>query len=401
MKLHDRHPCEGTEPVIYIGHREYRKPDGAIYISRTWYAEWCFQARHRHMALKTTNKQVALRKAQDICRRVRSGEGAPKVFKYSIEKLRDDYLALKRSEGCSPKTMEKYTFVLNDWCDWCKTKEHHSAVSYGEEDFWSYSSHMIENKKSEKTIYDRLVLIKQVFKWALKKKHIPENLVAGISLCKPPPNQQPCFTEAQVAIILASAHVHEAAMYACMAYLGLRCGEVRDLKWSDILWNVGKHGFVVIRRGGSRKDKTKTGKVRRIPLNPALRPYLAGIPQKFDRVFTARPSEKHPKGDGPISERRLLRSLKRLCGRCGFDRPNQYKLHTFRHAFASMCARSNVAYKYALEWMGHSSSEILDLYYTMFDDVAERAISTITYTAPSVPVTPNSDVSETPSDQPV
>ena len=73
-------------------------------------------------------------------------------------------------------------------------------------------------------------------------------------------------------------------------------------------------------------------------------------------------------------------SLKRLCRRCGFADPDQYKLHTFRHAFASMCARNNISYKYALEWMGHKSSEILDLYYKMFDDVAEQAIRTITYT---------------------
>jgi integrase len=71
-----------------------------------------------------------------------------------------------------------------------------------------------------------------------------------------------------------------------------------------------------------------------------------------------------------------------LCKKCKFDNPKQYKLHTFRHAFASMCARNNVSHKYALEWMGHSSSEILDLYYTMFDDVAEAAMKTIVY-APS------------------
>ncbi len=41
---------------------------------------------------------------------------------------------------------------------------------------------------------------------------------------------------------------------------------------------------------------------------------------------------------------------------------------------------NNISYKYALEWMGHRSSDILDLYYTMFDDTAETAIKTIEYT---------------------
>lgn len=65
--------------------------------------------------------------------------------------------------------------------------------------------------------------------------------------------------------------------------------------------------------------------------------------------------------------------------RCKFVNPEQYKLHTFRHAFASMCARNNISYKYALEWMGHRNSDILDLYYTMFGDTAEVAIKTIEY----------------------
>jgi len=138
MKLHDRHACEGTEPVIYIGHREYCRPDGTRYVSRKWYAEWCYQAKHRQMALGTANKQVALRKAQEICAHIRSGHGAPKVFKLTPQKLRDDYLELKRNENRAPKTLEKYEFGLKDWADWCASKHRNSAVAYAETDFWDY-----------------------------------------------------------------------------------------------------------------------------------------------------------------------------------------------------------------------------------------------------------------------
>jgi integrase len=76
-----------------------------------------------------------------------------------------------------------------------------------------------------------------------------------------------------------------------------------------------------------------------------------------------------------------LARLKQLCARCGFANPRQYKLHTFRHVFASMCARTNVSHRYALSWMGHSSSDILDLYYRQFDDVADTAMMTVSYEA--------------------
>jgi integrase len=57
----------------------------------------------------------------------------------------------------------------------------------------------------------------------------------------------------------------------------------------------------------------------------------------------------------------------------------QYKLHTFRHFFASYCAQQNLSYKYVLEWMGHSSSAILDLYFTMNDRHAQAAMNSMSF----------------------
>lgn len=116
-----------------------------------------------------------------------------------------------------------------------------------------------------------------------------------------------------------------------------------------------------------------------MPIHQELRKVLNGLARQYDRVVTALPSNKYPNGGGPIDERRCLVTLKGLCKRCKFENPKQYKLHTFRHAFASMCARNNVSYKYALEWMGHRSSDILDLYYTMFDSDAHLAMATLVY----------------------
>jgi integrase len=75
-----------------------------------------------------------------------------------------------------------------------------------------------------------------------------------------------------------------------------------------------------------------------------------------------------------IAERRLLKRLKKLCGRCDFKNPRQYKLHSFRHHFASLCANHNVAYRKALAWLGHSSSEMLDLYYHLHDEDSRNAM---------------------------
>ena len=75
-----------------------------------------------------------------------------------------------------------------------------------------------------------------------------------------------------------------------------------------------------------------------------------------------------------VTERRLLKRVKELCRECAFENPRQYKLHSFRHHFASLCANHNVAYRKALAWLGHSSSEMLDLYYHLHDEDSQKAM---------------------------
>jgi len=261
MKLIDRQPVEGTQPTVYIGHREYRRPDRSRYVSRTWYAEWCVHGKHAQQALGTGNKSVAIRKAHDLCRRIGAGEPKPKVYKLTNEDLARQYLKLKFNEGRSPKTLEKYTFGLNTFALWTAEAKHPSAVGFGPQQFWAHVQWLREQGKGDTTIYDRAILIKQAFKWAALEKLIPENLLAPVKVEEPASSEQPCFTPAQVATLLASADPHEAAIYAVMAYLGRRFGEVRDVRWSDILWDQGSSGFVVVRRGGSH-SRTPRGSSR-------------------------------------------------------------------------------------------------------------------------------------------
>jgi hypothetical protein len=74
VKLHDRQQVEGTEPVVYIGHRVFRGAGGVEKISNPWYAEYCLHNRQRFEALGTTNKGVAISKAHAICARIRGGQ---------------------------------------------------------------------------------------------------------------------------------------------------------------------------------------------------------------------------------------------------------------------------------------------------------------------------------------
>jgi len=84
------------------------------------------------------------------------------------------------------------------------------------------------------------------------------------------------------------------------------------------------------------------------------------------------------KKSGPIftriTERCLLQRLKTLCEVCEFENPRQYKFRSFRHHFASLCANRHMAHRKALAWLGHRSSEMLDLYYHLHDEDSQQAM---------------------------
>ncbi|MHC4632432.1 MAG: hypothetical protein ACYS9C_14350 [Planctomycetota bacterium] len=48
------------------------------------------------------------------------------------------------------------------------------------------------------------------------------------------------------------------------------------------------------------------------------------------------------------------------------------------------CAQQALSYKYVLEWMGHSSSAILDMYFTMNDRYAQAAMNSLSFNSGKV-----------------
>jgi integrase len=377
MQLTNRQPVGDFPPRLHIGRRSYRGRDRIVRTSSVWWAEWCWRGQHHAASLKTELEQRAVQAAHALRQSLLGADSLPAATPLSWKQLTRAYCAYQHQRGHAPKTVEKYQLVFRTLLSWAEAAAAGPPARFGEAEYWAFHAWMIEHGLSQKTRYDRLIVVKQLFKWAAGTKLLNGNPLESAPLIdRPSPGPQPCFRPEQVARLLEHASGQDQAVFATMAYAGLRFGEVRDLQWDDVLLDDGTCGVIVVRRGGWN-DRPKRGRVRRLPVHPQLRPILQSLPRVADTVFVDAASR-----DGTLIERKLLYSLKELCRSCGFANPQQYKLHTLRHTFASMCARTNVAYKYALAWMGHCSSEVLDLYYTMFDETAEAAIRTIRYAAP-------------------
>ena len=246
------------------------------------------------------------------------------------------------------------------------------ARTFSPDDLFAYRTYLAgQCKLSEKSIYNETIVIKQLFKWAAKNGYLSRNLLETICLAKVQSHKQPCFTMEQVELLLSNAETWAVPMFAMLAFTGVRIGELRQLRWEDTDFDL---NVIHINRGGS-DGKTKNKEDRFIPIHSTkLKPILQTLPRKSDLVFNM------PNGK-PVSDKKLRAYLKNLCRQCGFTKPWQYKLHTFRHFFASYCAQQNLSYKYVLEWMGHSSSAVLDMYFTMNDRQALVAMNSLSFSA--------------------
>ena len=105
-------------------------------------------------------------------------------------------------------------------------------------------------------------------------------------------------------------------------------------------------------------------------MTPRLALFLRGRPKRGRWVLTATPTKHHPGEDRQISERRALRSLKRVLSKLGIPG----KLHTFRHAFISRCLMSGIEEAVVRSWVGHVDPEILKIYTHIASQLSQNRI---------------------------
>ena len=359
MKLADRERVDGT--CVTIGHRIFHH-NGKERTSRRYVAEYRgIDRRQACEKLETTNRAVARRKAIEIQQRLDSGAEPVRESNISMQDVADAYYEAVKAKGIAPKTEWKYRADLAKLKEFCQTADIVLARQFSETDLYCYRQWLSARGHADKTVQCAIVLAKQVFKWAWRQRVLRDYRLAAASFPKAKARPQPCYTSQQVDRLIDTGVGEEKAAFALMGYAGLRIGEVEQLRWEDFRTRESKLSMIHVRRGGSN-GTTKDKDERFVPVHPKVAAVLEPMRKDSGQVFH------------DITERDLLKRLKVLCKSCGFENPEQYKLHSFRHHFASLCANHQVAYRKALAWLGHSSSEILDLYYHLHDEDSRQAM---------------------------
>lgn len=370
MKLIDPERVDGTSVTIgrrvqfrrIAGQRTERAGDTYTAVYKDADGRW------RQDALGTTVRREARRMAIEIQHRLEAGKARPAAGAVDLSSVIDRYESFCADKGLAPKSLAKYRADLAKLREFIRERDLRTLSRFDRHAFYRFRGWLEARRHKQgvvyapKSVYATLTVAKQLAKWAWREGLAGEYLLAGVQVPVAKARPQPCFTTEQVEKIIAIAEPPVAAALAVLAYSGMRIGELIQLRPMDVLLDRGELGMFHIRLGGAN-GKTKDKDERFVPIHPRIRPMIEALPMDQDRVMPG------------LTERKSLTTLKQLCRQASLS--PSFKLHSLRHHFASLCANHHVAYRKALAWMGHSSSEVLDLYYHLHDEESEFAMKAL------------------------
>lgn len=148
------------------------------------------------------------------------------------------------------------------------------------------------------------------------------------------------------------------------AWLGLRTSEIRGLKWDCV-----SDGIVHIKRAlvdgvdGPKLKLTKTySSDRKLKIPPYIQQLIKQQPKTDDFIIH-------------YNRNQLYKCLERACKSCGIRR---YRFHDLRHYQASLMLMLGVPDKYAMERMGHASTNMLkNVYQHTMTSKSEEVADTV------------------------
>ena len=150
------------------------------------------------------------------------------------------------------------------------------------------------------------------------------------------------------ALVRAAASEQDGALFLTAAFTGLRLGELLALRWRDVDF-TGATIRVRASYGGGQLTTPKSGKVRAVPVAPAVASALAQLSRREhwvgddDLVFVGA-------AGGYMDGSALRRRYKAALGRAGL---RELRFHDLRHTFGTrMIAKADI--RRVQEWMGHA-----------------------------------------------
>ena len=133
------------------------------------------------------------------------------------------------------------------------------------------------------------------------------------------------------------------------AFSGMRRNECTQLRWEDVDF---PNQAILVRSHG--KIRTKSGKMRMVPINPEVMKALLRRKALVGSDFVFQSNSR------PIDGRHLSRMFKRYVRKAGLN--ERLHFHSLRHSFGSWLVQCNASLYQVQKLLGHSNIRVTEMY---------------------------------------
>jgi integrase len=224
-----------------------------------------------------------------------------------------------------------------------------------------YKARKLESKMARKSINNQLTVLRKILATAVEWRVIAS--VPQIKWLKPPAPEFDFLTFEEASRLISAVATEWRAAVTIALRTGLRQGELRALRWSDVDLQCCR---LVVRRAVWRDivSTPKNGKVREVALSQQAAEILREHPRRGELVFCA------PDGS-MLSKGAMKWPLWNACREAGL---RKIGWHTARHTFASHLVMRGAPIKAVQELLGHSTIEMTMRYAHLSPDARRDAV---------------------------
>ena len=256
----------------------------------------------------------------------------------------------------------------------CETPDRASMGALG--------SRPLKERVSLRTVHYEIEVLRTFFRFAVKRNYLFANPMEHVEGLHLPKRSLPKFmTAEELSLFFAACDPEERRVFSILFLSGMRRGELQNLEWSDVRFDL---GILMIQEKESWRPKTDE---RVIPLSAALREVLLEErrKRKSDRWVIA------TRTGGP--ETHLLEKVKSICRRAGIA-PRAATVHALRHSFGAHLRMAGVPLPNIADLMGHRDLKTTQIYAKVEVEHLRAALS---HLGPLVPAKGVSPVCVTPA----
>ncbi len=340
---------------VRIAGRDEHHPEGQYYV------EWYQAGKRRRQAVGDFEHvaQAARRKSIELDA-LKAGllkpdsPAPPDAAKTTMSDAIERYLDFVEAR-LSPRTFLTYRYTLDTLLRESYRKTHVEDVT--RQDILDFIALCHKKGLGNRTVYDKLVVVLQLF-----KRHGKARLIESNDWPTYVETIRPIYEAEEVEAIIAYATADEGIFLKFLLASGFRDREVRFLTWRDLDF---RNSIVRVTTKPVWGFQPKNHEERSVPLPSALIEQLRRLKEIRDAqpAMLVFPNTRgNPNSENDMIVKRVAERAKLNCGQCITKHGNRccagpycrnFFLHKFRHTFATEHLRHGVDIRTLQSWMGH------------------------------------------------